>query len=134
MFSIQIALYFLSLAFSHRFLARADDVVGCGGFVQSEVEINYSLVQVKYRIKTNLSKTKSSGIRNGFFTPVRVNLRNYMKKNLDITKPKQPQNTGPYFKVYNFKQKWLWGLLVLHDKCLKNEKVIRFISLTIGQT
>ena len=69
MFSIQIALYFLSLAFSHRFLARADDVVGCGGFVQSEVEINYSLVQVKYRIKTNLSKTKSLGIRDDFFLP-----------------------------------------------------------------
>ena len=69
MFSIQIALYFLSLAFSHRFLARADDVVGCGGFVQSEVEINYSLVQVKYRIKTNLSKTKSLGIRDDFFYP-----------------------------------------------------------------
>ena len=69
MYSIQIALYFLSLAFSHRFLARADDVVGCGGFVQSEVEINYSLVQVKYRIKPNLSKTKSSGIRNDFLYP-----------------------------------------------------------------
>ena len=70
MFSIQIALYFLSLAFySHQFLARADDVVGCGGFVQSEVEINYSLVQVKYRIKTNFSKTKSSGLRKDFLYP-----------------------------------------------------------------
>lgn len=67
MFSIQIALYFLSLAFSHRFLARADDVVGCGGFVQSEVEINYSLVQVKYRIKTNLSKNEVLGYKERFF-------------------------------------------------------------------
>ena len=89
-------------------------MVGCGGFVQSEVEINYSLVQVKYRTKSNLSKTKSSGIRNGFFTPVRVNLRNYMKKDLDITKTKQLQNTGPYFKVFDFKQKWLVGLLYSH--------------------
>ena len=69
MFSIQIALYFLSLAFSHRFLARADDVVGCGGFVQSEVEINYSLVQVKYRIKTNLSKNEVLGYKERFFLP-----------------------------------------------------------------
>ena len=104
MYSIQIALYFLSLAFSHRFLARADDVVGCGGFVQSEVEINYSLVQVKYRIKTNLSKNEVLGYKERFFfTAVRVDLRSYMKKNLDITKPKQLQNTAPYFKVYNFK-------------------------------
>ena len=42
-------------------------MVGCGGFVQSEVEINYSLVQVKYRIKTNLPKARSSGVRNDFF-------------------------------------------------------------------
>ena len=69
MYSIQIALYFLSLVFSHRFLVRADDVVGCGGFVQSEVEINYSLVQVKYRIKTNLSKNEVLGYKERFFLP-----------------------------------------------------------------
>ena len=34
-----------------------------------------------------------------------------MKKNLDVTKPKQLQSTGPYFKVYNFKQKWLGDLI-----------------------
>ena len=79
-------------------------MVGCGGFVQSEVEINYSLVQVKYRIKTNLSKNEVLGYKERFFfTAVRVDLRNYMKKNLNITKPKQLQNTAPYFKVYNFK-------------------------------
>ena len=37
-----------------------------------------------------------------------------MKKNLDITKPKQLQGTGPYFKVYNFKQKWLGDLIYSH--------------------
>ena len=56
-----------------------------------------------------------------------------MKKNLDITKQKQLQNTRPYFKVYNFKQKWLGGLIVMHNKCLKSEKVIRRINLTIRQ-
>ena len=37
-----------------------------------------------------------------------------MKKNLDITKPKQLQSTGPYFKVYDFKQKWLGDLIYSH--------------------
>lgn len=27
--------------------AMAQDVVGCGGFVQSDVEINYSLIEVR---------------------------------------------------------------------------------------
>lgn len=27
-------------------LVNSQDVVGCGGFVQSEVEINYSLIEV----------------------------------------------------------------------------------------
>ncbi|XP_073255709.1 BOS complex subunit NOMO3-like [Porites lutea] len=68
MFSIQIALYFLSLAFSHRFLARADDVVGCGGFVQSEVEINYSLVQMKLLTKQGIIKSQTEcAPNNGYF-------------------------------------------------------------------
>jgi len=46
MFSCQIVLYFVIFASSHLLLAQGDDVVGCGGFVQSEVDINYSLVQV----------------------------------------------------------------------------------------
>ena len=47
MSSSQIGLFFVIFACSHLFSTEADDVVGCGGFVQSEVDINYSLVQVK---------------------------------------------------------------------------------------
>ena len=50
MFSCQIVLYFVIFASSHLLLAQGDDVVGCGGFVQSEVDINYSLVQVTYQV------------------------------------------------------------------------------------
>ena len=42
----QIVLYFVLSFVSNLLFVQADDVVGCGGFVQSEVDINYSLVQV----------------------------------------------------------------------------------------
>lgn len=36
----------LMLVFKMASLVVAQDVVGCGGFVQSDVEINYSLIEV----------------------------------------------------------------------------------------
>lgn len=42
----QIVLYFVFSA-SNVLLVQADDVVACGGFVQSEVDIDYSRVQVR---------------------------------------------------------------------------------------
>ena len=48
----EIVLYFVMPFVSNLFLVDADDVVGCGGFVQSEVDINYSLVQVEKHAKT----------------------------------------------------------------------------------
>ena len=42
----QIVLYFV-FSVTNVLLVQADDVVACGGFVQSEVGIDYSLVQVR---------------------------------------------------------------------------------------
>lgn len=46
MVASQIVLSFVIFTSNNLFSVQADDVVGCGGFVQSEVDINYSLVQV----------------------------------------------------------------------------------------
>ena len=48
MLASQIVLSFVIFTSNSLFSVQADDVVGCGGFVQSEVEINYSLVQVSF--------------------------------------------------------------------------------------
>ena len=46
MLASKIVLSFVIFTSNNLFSVQADDVVGCGGFVQSEVDINYSLVQV----------------------------------------------------------------------------------------
>ena len=46
--SHQIIFCSLLFAVNYWSLTLAQDVVGCGGFVQSEVDINYSLIQVQY--------------------------------------------------------------------------------------
>lgn len=46
----QIILCWLLFPVSCWSSAQAQDVVGCGGFVQSEVDINYSLIQVSAHV------------------------------------------------------------------------------------
>lgn len=48
----------LIFAFSYWSSTQAQDVFGCGGFVQSDVDINYSLIQVQYTCDSHQYKTK----------------------------------------------------------------------------
>ncbi|XP_068686037.1 BOS complex subunit NOMO3-like [Montipora foliosa] len=64
----QIVLYFVIPSISNMFLVEGDDVVGCGGFVQSEVDINYSLVQMKLLSKQGVIKSQTEcAPNNGYF-------------------------------------------------------------------
>ncbi|XP_061085827.1 BOS complex subunit NOMO1 [Conger conger] len=60
---------FLGLVTSHFTAVRADDiVVGCGGFVKSEVEINYSLIEIKlYTKQGSLKYQTDCAPINGYF-------------------------------------------------------------------
>ena len=44
---LSVLWHVLVVVFNMASLVSAQDVVGCGGFVQSDVEINYSLVEVR---------------------------------------------------------------------------------------
>ncbi|XP_067042514.1 BOS complex subunit NOMO3-like [Acropora muricata] len=63
----QIVLYFVFSA-TNVLLVQADDVVACGGFVQSEVGIDYSLVQLKLLTKQGVIKAETDcAPNNGYF-------------------------------------------------------------------
>ncbi|KAJ7333033.1 Nodal modulator [Desmophyllum pertusum] len=54
--------------FSYLSSTQAQDVVGCGGFVQSEVDINYSLIQMKLFTKQGIIKSQTEcAPNNGYF-------------------------------------------------------------------
>lgn len=64
----QIILCWLLFSVSCWSSAQAQDVVGCGGFVQSEVDINYSLIQMKLLTKQGIIKSQTEcAPNNGYF-------------------------------------------------------------------
>ncbi|XP_066273617.1 BOS complex subunit NOMO1-like [Branchiostoma lanceolatum] len=67
--TLAVAFILLQLLLSQvQCLASAHDVVGCGGFVKSDVEINYSLIEIKlYTPQGSLKYQTDCAPNNGYF-------------------------------------------------------------------
>lgn len=67
-FSRLILFSVLIVVFRYSSSTKAQDVVGCGGFVQSDVDINYSLIQMKLLTKQGIIKSQTEcAPNNGYF-------------------------------------------------------------------